>query len=235
MVSGLFVFLINVWAAAPAAAAPVLIDGFTEGSFNLTSTGSTVGTDHSGVDTLDGWRALLFRHNGSESATATLSPGGPVTVSGGSSMLTFGYGYRYSGGGALQGGINTRLGADLSTTTGIEFDFGSLTGQVNIIVSLVTAYPGGSNGYLNNGNAGDPVHRTTTAGKFVVPYSGLRTPSGYNSVDLSKIDSISVTLYGTNFTLNSITAVPEPALGGVLMAGLATMTLARRRRPDRRA
>jgi hypothetical protein len=210
-------------------AAPILIDGLTQGSFNLTTPGtssSAVGTNNTGADTLDGNRALMFNQFFGSNANATLPAGGPLAVNSGFSSLVLAYGDRFNGSN-LQGNSNNELHANLAGTIGIQFDFASVSGQVSFTLNLITDHNG--LGSLTNGNPGDQFFATSSAGKFTVPLSGLQTIGA--GVDLSKVDYMELTLTGGSYTLNSISAVgpvPEPASIGLLVVG--GMALARRRR-----
>lgn len=225
LVSVVVIWIAGVWTATPATAATILIDGFQQGSFNLTSTGSTVGTNNSGVDVIGGVRAVSFvRHMGTP--TATLSPGGPLSVGTSFHSLQLGYGTRYMSG-ALVGDTRNALGADLSSTDGFEFEITTVSGNLDIAISMDTIHDSGL-GRLQNTNT--PV-RINAPGTYKILCSVLPVTVGLG-VNLVQIDYILVSFTGTEYAIGSIkaTGVPEPAIGGVMVAGLAMLTLSRRRR-----
>jgi hypothetical protein len=207
-----------------AGASPLIVDGLSQGTLNLTSTGSVTGTTESGVDAIAGNRAASIFNVGGGTASATLSPGGPLTVTGSDPYLTLGYGEFYSGGGMVGTQAND-LNANLSNTTGLEFNFTNLSGSVIIGVLMETDYGGGSYGYLSNENPGDNFFVVSGNGPYFIPYSALQN----QNIDMAKIDDITLTFQGTggSFGVTGI-AVPEPTM--MLPIGLVGLGMMRKRK-----
>jgi hypothetical protein len=208
---------------AIAGASPLIVDGLTQGTLNLTSTGSVTGTNESGVDSISGNRAASIFNVGGGSASVTLSADQPLTVTGSDPYLTLGYGESYSGGGMV-GGPGSDLNANLSNTNALEFNFNNNSGSIIIGVLMMTDYGGGNYGYLSNENPGDNFFVASGNGPYVIPYSGLQN----QNIDLAKIDSITLTFQGVSggFGISGI-AVPEPTM--MLPVGLLGLGMLRRR------
>jgi hypothetical protein len=220
---GLFSLLVG---AGVASASPLIVDGLSQGTLNLTSTGSITGTTESGVDAIGGNRAASVFSVGGGTASATLSAGGPLTVTGSDPYLTLGYGEFYSGGGMV-GGQAYDLNANLSSTNGLEFNFTNMSGNVIIGVLMETDYGGGSYGYLSNENPGDQIFFTSANGLYFISYSSLQN----QGINLGKIDTINLTFQGVSggFGVSGI-AVPEPTM--MLPVGLLGLGMMRKRKKN---
>lgn len=211
--------------------ASILIDGFSQGSVNLgvSSAYNVVGQNQSGVDTINGSRAvsLMKYYADGSSSSISLSTGGPLNVQGTYNYASLGYGYVYSGGG-FSAGSSDDLNANFSNTDALDFNFTSLSTPVDLILTLQTDYGNGNYGYLTNDNPGDATLAVTAAGNYLVPFSQLQNLS----IDLAKIDYIQVSMesYGS-FALSQLSAasVPEPATAAIALLAGSALILRRRR------
>jgi len=221
------VSVISLFASAgPVMAAPIVIDGLTQGPLNVSASGAFAqnGANQSSVDAVGGNRAVSISHLFDPgTSSVSLATGGPLTVTGADDYLSLGYGYTYVGGG-FNG--NQEINLDLSGASALEFDFGSInSGNVGLIINLTTDKGGGNYGYLTNNNPGDHSFFTSSAGALIVPFSQLEN----DGIDLSKINLMEFSLQSSDsFTLSSITAIPEPATLLLLPGALLAMVHRRR-------
>ncbi len=120
----------------------------------------------------------------------------------------------------LEYGRNTPLNADFATLyNAIQVDFTGVDGQASLAVTL-----------MSGPNSGTVTHALTAAGPALFAFN----EAGFAGVNFGDVDKVSVKLTGTtpgaDFSIASITLVPEPAM--LVMAGLSGVGLLmfRRRR-----
>jgi len=208
-------------AGGSARATTVLIDEFVDGALEFaTDTGPTTGTQGGSMFGGSRWTSISVDRRQTV-VTASLVDGG--------SGLLFSTGSGTLGGLRTQGHIQLRYTSDepvnLLGATGFIIDFGSVTGtgEVNLNLNM--------GGFL--GSASFSVDSQTT--QLFYPIDSVYL--GDESLD--EIDKLQLTVFGTSAdfstTLRSVTAIPEPGLGSLLLLSLSAATAVRNRRsPTRR-
>jgi hypothetical protein len=216
------------------------VDGFQQAPFSITTTSGTNGTgaELPQSDSLGGRRSVtLFQANGGSASMSVVDGVLRGSNTAGSTNVTVGYGWRYTGGGAGLTGLTTdNLNISILGTDRIRFQFTELTGFVRILATLSTDTPNGAGqGVLSNANAGNPAAFATTPGTFDLLLSDLRVPNNAQPLDFRNVDRVVFVLQlgpQASFALDSIgfnyVLVPEPGSAGLIL-GLSSLLLARRR------
>lgn len=226
-----------------AGAAGFRVDGFEQGPLSLSTLSGTNGTgaDIANADSLGSRRSVtLFQSSGGTGNMVVENGRLRGWNDGGGTNVTVAYGWRhFPGSGAGLTGLTTdNLNISIAGTDRIRFSFSELTGFLRIFATLNTDTPNGAGqGFLSNGNAGNPVARPTAAGDFDLLFSDLRVPNNTNPLDYSNVDRVQFVFqvgFQSSFTLDGIgfsyALVPEPAaIGWLGAAGVVLMGRRRRR------